>query len=433
MQDVVLKIIIFIEVWSWYRLVGRKLEFKFSEKLKYIPVLLFVIVVVIRDELVDVVPESIEKFGPILTFVIIYFIVFYFYKGKLFMKFIWHSVYLLILIVTELVGLLMMMLFTHSSYEEVFSDSRLYMITVIFSKIMLVVIVTLITYRDKKREKQDVVSNSSAVVVVVLLNLIFVLFMVDIINEEVWLHENIEIFVGIVFAILLAMSFLTLIIIYEMNKRAGEEIRYQLMNQQLKQSIQNNDEMVIVYDNLRSLRHDMNNHLGLIKSLCEHNEYQDIDRYIDDLFEDLETANETFFHENTALNVMLNTKISRAKASGIDIVYQVNVNEMPLSDKEVCSLLGNVLDNAIEASVKCENEKVIDLSIQEKKDVFSITCENSYAQKPNVRNGKFLTSKVDSNSHGIGIESIKAIVERHEGYIGFEIEEYFRIEIKLKK
>lgn len=77
--------------------------------------------------------------------------------------------------------------------------------------------------------------------------------------------------------------------------------------------------------------------------------------------------------------------------------------------------MGNILDNAIEAALKCENEKYILLNMKYDQGTFLISLKNSYNGNSKKSNGKFLTTKVDNKNHGIGLKSVESIVQKYSG------------------
>ena len=100
-----------------------------------------------------------------------------------------------------------------------------------------------------------------------------------------------------------------------------------------------------------------------------------------------------------------------------------------MSDHEICTLISNILKNAIEAAEQVKNEKgFICLEIAPNKTGYYINCINSYAKKPQMVNGSFITSKSDAMNHGRGMNIIRKIVEKNGGEVTTSIEEsYFEI------
>ena len=112
------------------------------------------------------------------------------------------------------------------------------------------------------------------------------------------------------------------------------------------------------------------------------------------------------------------------REQNIKFKHQIQVTaECIVNDYDMCAILRNLLDNAIEACEKIENHdmRFIDLRINFDKDVFNIVIKNSVTQKVNIdKNMNFNTDKINPEAHGIGTQSIKSIVKKYNGECFFE-------------
>lgn len=98
------------------------------------------------------------------------------------------------------------------------------------------------------------------------------------------------------------------------------------------------------------------------------------------------------------------------------------------------TVLGNLLDNAIEACQKCGEERYIHLQIRNVKKIFILRLKNSSIKEPKCRGGRFLTDKKDTNAHGMGVEQVKRIVSKYGGDIEFRYDsEHFEVNIIVSK
>jgi len=145
----------------------------------------------------------------------------------------------------------------------------------------------------------------------------------------------------------------------------------------------------------------------------------------------MDIANSFVCVENTAVSILLNNKISKAKKKGIDIESIISFDNFTMPYKTICSLIGNILDNAIEATEKTE-DKYIQLIVKGKDGECKISCENTYTEKPIFSNGNYQTSKKDSKDHGIGLSKIREIVQEYHGTIDIQIDDTFLISLTLK-
>jgi sensor histidine kinase regulating citrate/malate metabolism len=247
-------------------------------------------------------------------------------------------------------------------------------------------------------------------------------------NTEIDLYTVIQ---YILVAILLT-TLVTFSLIFKIEKESKKEIETRLKLQQIELELKQNKDIINITDNLRKLRHDMNNHIGLIKSLIYDQKYDELREYVDDLYQDVAVANEYIVLENKVLSVLLNSKREKAKELEVDFQSFVAASDINIPEKDICVLFGNILDNAIEAASKAVNSKFVTMSIQKTESGCIIQCENSIGEKPLIKKGKFLTSKSDKNLHGIGTENIIDVVNKYNGKIKFDFdEEVFSIRIVM--
>ena len=123
----------------------------------------------------------------------------------------------------------------------------------------------------------------------------------------------------------------------------------------------------------------------------------------------------------STLDFMLSIKNRKMKRTGISFKLDAQVENIPMEDSDCIMLMGNLLDNAIEAADKCEDgRKNIYCVVRNVNDMLIIKVKNSSISAPIVRKGRFLTNKKEKEKHGWGIESVKRIVEKYDGEIDFQ-------------
>lgn len=173
-----------------------------------------------------------------------------------------------------------------------------------------------------------------------------------------------------------------------------------------------------MYHQIRGWRHDYRNHIQTMKAYAANGDWNAICRYLDLLDEDLTTVDTVIKTGNPMTDAILNSKISLAKSRGIPVVVDAHIPvRLKSSEIELCCILGNLFDNAIEASVKLPPEqRMIRVYMDMKGTQLYISFTNFTASgKLNKVGNLFKTSK--GEGHGFGLVRIDAIVERLEGYI----------------
>lgn len=123
-------------------------------------------------------------------------------------------------------------------------------------------------------------------------------------------------------------------------------------------------------------------------------------------------------------DAILNMKRQEALNRGINVNFMCSdLREMRLKEDEIIILLGNLLDNAIEATEKCESDKNIQVWIVQEERQFVITVKNPYVERPRWEEGRIVTLKPDGEKHGYGLAAINDIAERYDGVFGIKTEE----------
>ncbi len=125
---------------------------------------------------------------------------------------------------------------------------------------------------------------------------------------------------------------------------------------------------------------------------------------------------------NETLDAILTQKMLFCEKHGILLTYMVDQNELAfISDPDLYSIFGNILENAIEGVLGEDLEnRVISLSICRQANILSIHAENTCQHPPQFRDGLPQTTKANPRDHGFGVRSIRYLVERYQGHVSFQ-------------
>lgn len=188
-----------------------------------------------------------------------------------------------------------------------------------------------------------------------------------------------------------------------------------------------------MYRQIRGWRHDYRNHIQTMKAYAASEDWNAVKRYLDLLDDDLTTVDTVVKTGNPMTDAILNSKISLAKAKNIQVIADACIPlKLKLSEIDLCCIVGNLFDNAIEASMKLpEDQRVIRVYMDMKNTQLYISFTNFTDGKKMKKVGKrFRSTKGDD--HGLGLVRIDAIVERLDGYISRNSEDgAFTTEILL--
>lgn len=179
-----------------------------------------------------------------------------------------------------------------------------------------------------------------------------------------------------------------------------------------------------MYKRMRGWRHDYRNHIQMMKSYAISGDLDAIKNYLDELDTDLTKIDTQIKTGNKMTDAILNSKISLAQSKHIHVVADANIPfALTTSELDLCIIIGNLFDNAIEASIALpEDQRRIRIYMEMKNTQLYISFTNMTASKKQRKeNGRFHTTKGDG--HGFGLIRIDNIVERYGGYISRNSEE----------
>ncbi len=173
-----------------------------------------------------------------------------------------------------------------------------------------------------------------------------------------------------------------------------------------------------MYNQTRGWRHDYRNHIQVLKNYAELGDMEAVKSYLSELAEDLETVDMALKTGNRMADVILNSKISLARSREIQVRADAHVPvKLSIADIDLCIILGNLFDNAIEACQRLPmQERMIRVYMDMKNTQLYISVTNTTAQKKQKKeNGRFATTK--GRGHGYGLVRMDTIIERYQGYI----------------
>lgn len=200
----------------------------------------------------------------------------------------------------------------------------------------------------------------------------------------------------------------------------------ELIKEKINMQYQNYVNLQEAQSKVRKLYHDMKNHITCIQGIYGHNEVAE--KYIDNIRNELYEWKSIFMTGNMILDIILNDKKKICDKNNIDLFIDINFSRCSFIDMlDVCSIFSNMIDNAIEACIKM-NDKDIERFIKIKgtivNEFFVIKCENSKINEVKIKNNNIKTDKKDSYLHGIGIKSIKNSVQKYDGEVFIDYQDY---------
>ena len=168
------------------------------------------------------------------------------------------------------------------------------------------------------------------------------------------------------------------------------------------------------------LFHDLHNHIGVLRQFLTHEKYGEAVRYLDELQAPVRNLTATVWTGDETADYLINSKAAAAEAAGIRFQVQVEFpRRTNIRSVDLCAILGNLLDNAIEAArqVPDPSRRTAALTIRRIHQMLVIKVENSFSSVPVQENGELKTTKTEGGLHGWGLKSAQAAAEKYDGMV----------------
>ena len=208
------------------------------------------------------------------------------------------------------------------------------------------------------------------------------------------------------FVFLTSLALLYAIRVLEDHERLEEADKLASLRESYYQGLRREERQV------QTLRHDLRNHLTVVQGLLEQGETGGAARYLGEIAASPAMGGRRILCENETANIVLASKAEAMEQAGLTGDFAVSLPKiLPIADMDLCALLGNALDNAIEAAVQAE-DKQITIRCRVDKGLFMLRVEN--AVEGEVR-PDLATTKADKSVHGFGLAGMREIAERCGG------------------
>lgn len=176
-----------------------------------------------------------------------------------------------------------------------------------------------------------------------------------------------------------------------------------------------------MYRQMQEWRHDYRNHIQNMKNRLD-GDQGELEQYLDELADDLTQTDTSIQTGNVMADAVLNSKLSVAEQKSIQLNVKAHIPKgIEMTDVEMCSVLGNLLDNAIEACEKLPCDKrFLRVYIDKFKGQFYLSVQNS---SPSIQRDKGIFRTTKADTHGFGLFRIDRIAKKYGGYVNRQYEE----------
>ena len=218
---------------------------------------------------------------------------------------------------------------------------------------------------------------------------------------------------------LIFVNLLVFLLFSRLQKQLALQRDTDILTAQLKQQEMSVNRMETLYNRTRAFRHDIKNHILLMNMLAEQENYDGLKKYLRDMSGVIDESDYVRISGISAVDAILNEKMYEAQAESITTGFDViNLDKNNIQSIDLCIILSNALDNAIEANRKIEDTSLryIKLKVHGNETFSVISVSNPVGEEPKKSaNGIFLTSKEDEEAHGFGLKSIENTMKKYKG------------------
>lgn len=324
----------------------------------------------------------------------------------------------------------------YTTMLKIFTDNKItIMIAASFIEAALLFGLTfLIRYKKQEyyvRNCVKMIPKSLYIVLIVFLYIMSFYEYVSIMNEKISRIMT--------FPVMVMISF----IVAKLIKISVSANEYEHISDLLSVQLENQTEyyckITDIYNEFRCFRHDFDNHLICLRKLVSEKSTEQALKYMDGMNNMCKSLRENYDTGNIIADAILNDKSAKAHAAGAKIVFKGYVPTMGILNVDLCTIMSNAIDNAVEACEKGDKTKPKEITIDSdfSQGYYFLNISNPLFEKVEIEKGKKIkTSKEDKTLHGWGIANIIKTVKKYDGTSDFSANDgvfTFHAELKLKE
>lgn len=239
-------------------------------------------------------------------------------------------------------------------------------------------------------------------------------YFVILIIQNNTVSENTYFYYLVLIYILWSVSILCFAIINS-NEKSKQKYEAEFAQSIISSGHEHYKKMNEMFEALHITRHDYQYHLNVIHELVHNNDMDQIDAYLSDMQLQLHEQEPLFFCDNSILNALIASYARRCSQSNIEFTVKLALpDNLSISNYDLCIIIGNLLENAVEASLKLTQECHIQLEIKQQGNQLAIMSKNNFNGFVNIDHEQQQILSTKTNG-GLGVKSIQAVVSRQGG------------------
>ena len=273
--------------------------------------------------------------------------------------------------------------------------------------------------KRRKNDQEEVVLDLKHYIILYLVTISSLILVGSIqIFSELEEYEDLQIY-G-VFAVMACCTLVvvTLMQIVVLSQNAYIKKSNDMYKEHMALQKQHYEHMLLQYEELRKFRHDVKNHMLALNSMCTSEDNSQIKKYLSQLTNEVSSKKPVEYTGNRELDAVIAPFVLEAESKNIKVQFKGRVSDNVAIDMfDMCTIISNLLNNAIEACEKIQEDKrIIEFEIAGYNSQIFISVSNSYDMESIInQKQKFITTKEDKLNHGIGLENVSRTVKKYDG------------------
>lgn len=363
-----------------------------------------------------------------LTSMGIFYITAMFFKDNIKRKTFIILGYMILILISETITVLIMVIADSSVHELMEDNNMKRMVGTVISKIIVLCLIKLVCVFSDKTERKIYRNYWLALLTVPAANICLLLAIITFLYD---INKSISV---PILAAVVSILYTTILVFYLFDKVMGLTGKCRMLGEQIIFQSDQYEKEKDEAERIRSIKHDFKNHFQVLYKMLYYNRIDNAKKYLTDLniLGDIkENAVDT---GNISIDSIISTKECISKSKDIKMNVSMLIPEnMQMDSIDECTLIGNLLDNAIEACERTiDRPKIINMKLEYRGNYLMCNVENTAPLDVKIQNNSLVSSKTDLDKHGIGHKNIQKVVDKYNGISKMYVKNgMFKVEILL--
>lgn len=346
-----------------------------------------------------------------VTFILLFLISFFLYEGTNSKKIFCSSMFIVFIITSEMLFISMMTALKLGTPADIIEQGANRIIGMLGTKIIYFWMIYIVCNLINKKTDSIPVKHWIMIILMPCLSAVILCVLFQSMTSSGSIGN-------IIYVISVSGLLYINIAVFDFFETYQKKLRLSVLEQVIEIENKNYELLEKSYSDMRTLKHDIENQIEVVKSLIEQDNKNSAEMVLKNVCKKLNSAGVVCYTGESIIDSILNIKVKTASEMGINVVRCINVREFCLDKIELCRVLGNALDNAVEGCQRSgNNDPHIFIEIQQIEDKIAIEISNS-SDKVDLNN--LQTSKHNKSVHGIGMDSIRASVRILGGFMNYD-------------